>query len=268
MKEQDYYEANKKLWNAKTPVHKASSFYDVAGFRAGKTSLQATELEELTEVEGKSLLHLQCHFGLDTLSWARKGAKVTGVDFSEEAIALAQEISTEENIPARFIASNIYDLTEVLDEQFDIIYTSYGVLCWLGNIEEWARIVARYLKPGGTFYIVEHHPSWMMFEFETGDMNVAFPYFLNKEPMREKSEGTYADMSSELSGVEYFWNYPLGEVITALIQAGLQLEYVHEFPYTHYNCFPNMVELAAGEWHMKGFEKLVPLLFSIKAKKG
>lgn len=267
MKHQHYYRENKALWDAKTPIHQQSSFYDLDGFRAGETSLRATELKELKEVKGKTLLHLQCHFGLDTLSWARQGASVTGVDFSDEAIALARKISKEEDIPAQFIASNVYELPQHLKGKFDIVYTSYGVLCWLGDIFEWARIIAHYLKPGGTFYIVEHHPSWMMFEFDTGKMQLAYPYFLNQEPLSEQCEGTYADKGADLSHVEYFWNHPLGDIITALVQAGLELEYVHEFPYTHYNCFPNMIEVNEGEWQMKGFEKLVPLLFSIKAKK-
>src|SRR5919206_2445351 len=153
-----YVESNRSLWDGWTRLHAHSEFYDLAGFKAGRSSLKDIELAEVGDVRGRSLLHLQCHFGQDTLSWARLGAEVTGVDFSTEAIRLARALNEELHIPARFIQSNIYALPDVLDERFDIVFTSYGVLAWLPDLDAWGEIVARYLKPGGFFYIVENHP--------------------------------------------------------------------------------------------------------------
>ncbi len=159
-----YTQANRALWNAWTLLHEKSEEYDVPGFRAGRCALKPIELAEVGDVAGKTLLHLQCHFGLDTLSWARRGARVTGVDFSDEAIRLARSLSSELAIPAEFIRSDIYELDRVLDREFDIVFTSYGVLVWLSDIRLWGRTVARFLKPGGIFYIAELHPITMIFD--------------------------------------------------------------------------------------------------------
>src|SRR5512139_2419139 len=154
----EYQQANLALWNEWAEINVKSREYDVAGFLAGKSSLKSIELEELGEVAGKTLLHLQCHFGLDTLSWARRGAAVTGVDFSDKAVGLAQALAREAGLEARFICSDLYALPEVLSGQFDIVYTSYGVLCWLRDLEQWAELIAHFLKPGGVFYIADFHP--------------------------------------------------------------------------------------------------------------
>ena len=174
-------ESNKSLWDAWTKIHTApgASGYDIEAFRSGKTTLEQIELTELPDVAGKSLLHLQCHFGLDSLSWARQGAIVTGVDLSSESITTAQQLSEECKIPATFICSDIYALPEKLDEKFDIVFTSYGVLTWLCDLDKWAEIIARYLKPGGTFYLVEFHPFTHMFDEQW--QNIADNYFFSKE---------------------------------------------------------------------------------------
>ena len=131
-------ETNRTNWNERTPVHAASSFYDVEGFKNGLTTLTDIERREVGNVSGKTLLHLQCHFGMDTMSWSRLGAKATGVDFSDTAIDLARALKEDIGTDARFIRSNVYDLPDVLDEEFDIVFTSYGVLCWLPDLEKWA----------------------------------------------------------------------------------------------------------------------------------
>ena len=155
----DYYmRSNLEHWNKLTPIHERSKFYDVESFKSGKSTLKSIELEELGDVSGRSLLHLQCHFGLDTMSWARLGARVTGVDFSDRAISLAQELSKELGIEADFVCSDVYDLRSILDKQFDIVFTSYGILCWLPDLRRWAEVIAHFLRPGGTFYMVEGHP--------------------------------------------------------------------------------------------------------------
>ena len=146
---EQYLEANRKLWDQWTAEHEASPFYDVAGFRAGKDRLRSIELSEMPDVRGKTLLHLQCHFGLDTLAWARRGAIASGVDFSEQSIALARSLSQELGIAADFYCSDIYNLPAVLDGQFDIVFTSYGVLHWLKDLQRWGEVIAHFLKPGG-----------------------------------------------------------------------------------------------------------------------
>src|SRR5690349_4103733 len=158
------FASNERLWDAWTKVHAEGEFYDVAGFREGGVRIRPYEIEALGDVTGKSLLHLQCHFGLDTLSWARLGATVTGVDFSEDAIAYARTLAAELDIPATFVCSDIYHLPEALDGQFDIVFTSYGVLSYLGDLGAWGQVIAHFLKPGGTFYIVEFHPFAESFE--------------------------------------------------------------------------------------------------------
>jgi ubiquinone/menaquinone biosynthesis C-methylase UbiE len=160
---QNYFKANQALWNAKTPVHIESDFYDMPGFLAGNSSLRHVELNEVGEVSGKTLLHLQCHFGQDTLSWAREGAVVTGVDFSEKAIKKAREIADQTQLEAEFVQANVYDLPEILpDRKYDIVFTSYGTIGWLPDLDKWASVINHFLKPGGFFYIVEFHPFiWM-----------------------------------------------------------------------------------------------------------
>jgi len=263
------FETNRTWWNEVTPIHARSDFYDLAGFRAGKLSLLPIEQEELGDVAGRSLLHLQCHFGLDTLSWARLGAQVTGVDFSDQAIALARSLAGELAIPARFLCANVYDLPDVLHESFDIVFTSYGVLCWLPDLARWAGLVAHFLKPGGTFYIAELHPFAGVFDDEEGvtDLRVAYPYFHTPEPLTFDSQGTYADRTAQVTHTTtHEWAHSLGDVVNALIAAGLHIQFLHEFPYCDYPILPFMERGSDGWWRLPG-DNVLPLLFSIKATK-
>ena len=258
-----YFEANKKAWDNKTPFHLKSDFYDVEGFKKRKSSLQHIELEELGDVKNKSMLHLQCHFGQDSLSWTRRGAKVTGIDFSEDAIKAANVLKDELALNAKFICSNIYDVEKHLKEKFDIVFTSYGTIGWLPDLNEWGRLISQYLKENGTFYIVDFHPVLWMFDDDF--KNLHHSYF-NSGVIRDETEGTYADMSAPLKQIQYGWNHSLSEVINSLIQNGLQLEFLHEFPYSVYNVFPNTIKGKDGFWRLKGLEDIIPMMFSIKAK--
>jgi SAM-dependent methyltransferase len=189
----DYLVTNRRLWNAWTPLHEAAEFYDLPGFRASKSSLRLIERTELTDVAGRSLLHLQCHFGLDTLSWARKGAIVTGVDFSERSIGLAQELSTELHIPATFVCADIEQLPNLLNGQFAIIFSSYGVLPWLRDLRRWAEVIAHFIMPGGIVYLVDDHPFMRTLHTnEAGALTIANPYFFSAEPAKMESRGSYA----------------------------------------------------------------------------
>ena len=162
----EIFELNKKAWNNKTPFHLKSEMYKLEEFKKGKSSLKFIEVEELGDVKGKSMLHLQCHFGQDSLSWARMGANVTGVDFSDEAINAADSLRDELELDTKFICSNIYDLESKLDKNFDIVFTSYGTIGWLPNLDKWGKLISHYLKPGGTFYIVDFHNVLWMFDEE------------------------------------------------------------------------------------------------------
>lgn len=258
-----YTETNRELWNKLTEINSKSKFYDLEKFRSGASSLKKVELEELGNVQGKSLLHLQCHFGLDTLSWARQGAEVTGVDFSDEAIKLAQQLSYELDIPAEFVCSDMYELPNVLDKKFDIVFTSYGVLIWLSRLNEWADIVANYLKPGGTFYIVEFHPFINIFDEDWKKMNGS--YFHNKNPVRVEQRGSYADPDADFAYTSYEWSHTMSDVINALRQGDIVVDVFHEFPYSSYDCFPGLEEKDTGEFTLKGHDGDLPLMYSIRA---
>lgn len=259
-----YFEANKKLWNEKASIHKDSKFYDLKGFIDGKTSLKYIELEELGDVKGKSILHLQCHFGQDSLSLARLGAKVVGVDFADKAVKLAKSLNEELNLDAEFVCSDIYELKENLNKKFDIVFTSYGVIGWLPDLTKWAEIISHFLKPGGVFYMVEFHPMMWMFDDE-------FKYFkysyFNKEVIEEEAVGTYADKNSALSGTEYGWNHSLSEVINALINSGINIEHFNEFPFSVYDIFPENEKGEDGNYRFKKYPELLPMMYSIKAVK-
>lgn len=256
--------ANKKWWNDVTPIHSRSKLYDLASFKKGKTSLQPTEIKELGNVRGKTLLHLLCHFGMDTLSWARLGARVTGVDISDESIKLAKKLSAEEKIPAEFIYSDVYDLPKVLNKKFDIIFVSYGVLLWLSNIEKFAAIINHFLKKGGTFYIIELHPFTNILSY---DFKLFYKYF-DKGPYADDSSGTYTDWDENIKGKTYEWSYTISDVINALLRENLKIEFVHEFPFTMYDQFPGfMRKNKEGQYVLKNTEIQIPLLFSLKATK-
>lgn len=257
----EYLKTNQALWDKKTAIHLKTEFYDMDGFRSGKSSLLQFEREALGDVRGKSLLHLQCHFGQDSLSWARLGAKVTGIDFSMEAIQTARALNEELGLDASFVHANIYDLPDHLSGQFDIVFTSYGVLGWLPELEGWARVVRHFLKPGGAFYIIELHPAVMMFEFEDGSLR--YPYFNSGTPLKETVSGTYADRSADLVHDAYFWFHSMSEIIGPLLRAGLALQEFEEYDFWAWNCFSDFRERAPGEYVLASVEPPLPHMFSL-----
>lgn len=266
----EFLEANRKRWDELTPLHARSGFYDVQGLRDGGLTLMPLEQEELGDVAGRSLLHLQCHFGLDTLSWARLGAQVTGVDFSEEAITLARSLSAELGIAADFVRSDLYGLPSVLTGRFDIVYTSYGVLCWLPDLPRWAKVIAHFLRPGGTFYIAEIHPFAYVFrdEKDAEGLEVFYPYFHSAEPLRFQEQGSYAAPGADVfHTVTYEWQHSLGDIVNSLILADLQIEFLHEFPYACERMFPFLRQDREGWWRLEGHPGSIPMTFSLKATK-
>ena len=256
---------NRKNWNERVPIHAASDFYDVAGFKGGRITLTDIERREVGDVSGKTLLHLQCHFGLDTMSWSRLGAKATGVDFSDTAIDMARSLNDELGLNVRFICSSIYDLPDVLREQFEVVFTSLGVLCWLPDLDKWAAVVYRLLRPGGTFYILDGHPFKNVFEVsESGGLRPAYRYF-HDELFSEGNEPSYTGGSELIEGPGYEWQHSLGEIVTALVKAGLMIEFLHEFHVSGYQAFPVMEQGKDGWWRFPEHNDSIPQMFSIRA---
>ena len=259
-----YFEVNKKTWNEKVRIHSKSDMYDLQGFKEGSNSLKRYELEGVGDVTDKKLLHLQCHFGQDTLSWSRLGARSLGVDISNEGIKLAQQLNEELGLDAEFVCCNVLDTSKYVKEKFDIVYTSYGVIGWLPDLRPWARMIAERLKKGGTFYMVEFHPIVWMFDYTDGNPKMKYGYMQN-DVIYEEYEGTYADQSAKMVSKEYGWNHGLGEVISSLTEAGLKIEYLREHDESPYNVLPDLVNTKSGMYATKN--KLYPLIFEIKATK-
>lgn len=257
--------ANKAVWNKRTDAHLASEFYDVQNFKNGKSSLNAFEIELLGNVEGKSLLHLQCHFGQDTLSLARMGAAATGVDFTDTAIAAAKELNDELGLDAKFVCCNVYDTRRHISEQFDFVFTSYGTIGWLPELKPWAQVVSESLKPGGMFVMVEFHPYvWMLDEeFKT----IKYAYF-NEEVIESISTSSYAAKEQLHEPMKEFgWNHPLSDVFSALTEAGLAMEVFREYNGSPYNCFANMEQHADGLYRFTNWGTKIPLVYGIRFRK-
>lgn len=260
----NYIEINKKLWNQRTEIHYNSDFYDVVSFIKGKDSLNPIEIELLGDIKGKKILHLQCHFGQDTISLSRYGAIATGVDFSENAIEKAKKLNEQLGANAKFIQCNIYKLPEILDEKFDIVYTSYGVIGWLPDMKEWAKIINRFLKPKGKFIIVEFHPIVWMFSHDF--KKIEFKY-MDSDPIIEEPEGTYTDRNSGIKEKSVVWNHGLSSVLNSIIKTGLKITDFKEYNYSPYDCFKNGVKIDDRKFKIKGLEDKIPMIFSLKAEK-
>ncbi|MFL5670180.1 MAG: class I SAM-dependent methyltransferase [Chloroflexota bacterium] len=266
------FEANRSLWEVWTRIHAAGEYYDLEGFKAGGVRIRPYEIELVGDVTGKSLLHLQCHFGIDTLSWARLGARVTGADISPSAVELARSLATELGFPdARFVESNLYDLPSALEGEFDVVYTSRGVLGWLPDIRAWAKVVSHFVAPGGTFFITEAHPVLNVFENEgvaPGELRLAYPYWEHEAPLTFAVTGSYADTEAEVGDeTEHSWDHGLGEILTALIDAGLVIETLVEHPYLEWKV-DFLVDDGQGRWVLPADTRgELPLMFSLVARK-
>jgi ubiquinone/menaquinone biosynthesis C-methylase UbiE len=262
--ESNYFEINKKSWNKRTPLHVNSDFYDVAGFLNGQNSLNDIELTLLGDVKGKKILHLQCHFGQDTLSLRRMGARVTGVDFSDKAIEEARNLAQKAGLEAQFICCNVYDLPQYLDEQFDIVFTSYGTITWLPDLNEWAKVIAHFLKPNGKFVLAEFHP--FIWAFDNDFEGIAYPYF-NRGAFVAQQTGTYAAKNAAIK-IEYvFWNHSVSETFNALVNNGLRIDILNEYDYSPYDCCAKMVAIAPKKFQIIPFGDKAPLVYAIQATK-
>ena len=265
MKPEDNYIAiNRKLWNDKVAFHLESEFYDMPGFLKGKTSLKEIEMSLLEDISGKSILHLQCHFGQDSMSLSKLGAKVIGVDFSEEAITVAKQIAVQLNLDTTFICSDIYELPKHLNEKFDVVFTSYGTIGWLPDLDKWAKVISNFLKPNGQLVFVEFHPFvWM---YDADFKSIAYSYF-NTAAIVEENTGTYADKNAPIKNQEVNWNHPTSEVLNSLIANGLTIDQYNEFDFSPYNCFNGMEEFSPNRFRIKAMANKIPMVFALTATK-
>jgi SAM-dependent methyltransferase len=259
----DYRQINRRLWNERTAAHLTTDFYDMAAFRAGASSLKPPELAAVGPVEGQSLLHLQCHFGQDSLSWARLGAQVTGVDLSDVAIETARRLAQELALPAQFLACDLYEVPQQLPTQFDVVVSTYGTIGWLPDLDRWAAVVAQALKPNGRLVLVEFHPVlWM---FDDAFTHFAYSYF-NTGPIITQTPGSYAAPGLDSThSQEIGWNHSLAEVIGALHRQGLSLDWFEEYPYSVWNCFPDMQLVGDEQWVVKGLGAKMPHMYGLRA---
>ena len=261
---EDYYKINKEAWNARTEIHLHSSFYDLNKFKREVKSVPDLDLSLLGDVREKSILHLQCHFGMDTLSLSKLGANAVGVDFSEEAIQTAKSLNEELGLNAQFCCCNIYDAPTVLQgQQFDIVYTSYGVVNWLPDLIQWGQVISQMLKDGGKFVIVEFHPILWMFDENFSQVRYAYS---RKEPYVVE-EATYTDSENENRQKTVTWNHGLAEVINGLLCNGLQILSFGEYGYSPFNLFGNMIAEKNGTFKIAGKNDKILMLFSVVASK-
>lgn len=265
----DWRDANRAMWDERVPLHVASDFYDLDAFRRGKDSLRDFERAEVGDVTGRTLLHLQCHIGLDTLSWARHGAAhVVGLDFSEPAVEAARDLAAELGLGperASFVAADVYDAAEAVpDSSYDIVYTGVGALCWLPDIRRWAETAAHLVAPGGFLYLAEFHPVTDALDDDTGS-RFAHDYF-NREPWIDETPGTYTDFdAATVHNRNYQWQHPLGDVVSALAAAGLRVDFLHEHDVTLFQRFPSLRRGDDGYYRLPPERPRMPLMYSLKA---
>jgi SAM-dependent methyltransferase len=262
----DWRAANRANWDERVPIHADGDFYDIPGFLAGRDTIRDFETAEVGDVDGRTLLHLQCHMGMDTLSWARRGATVTGLDFSEPAVLKARELAVGIGAgTARFVVSDLYDAVDALESQtFDIVYTGLGALCWLPDIRRWARTAAALVAPGGVLYLAEFHPFADILADDDG-RTVEHDYF-RREPTVWDEPGTYADRGAlTAANVTVEWRHGIGDVVSAVTAAGLRLEFLHEYDFSLFPRF-GVLEKDRGYRFPAGRPR-IPLIYSLRAAK-
>ncbi|MEV0253766.1 class I SAM-dependent methyltransferase [Streptomyces sp. NPDC050732] len=264
-----YMARNREQWESWTPLKAASARGVLDDFRRGGVRIHPLELDEVGDVSGRSLLHLQSHMGVRTLSWARLGARVTGVDFSAEGTETARALARDVAPSARFVCANVYDLPDRLTETFDLVYMSHGTLGWLPDLVRWAEIVARFVAPGGRFHLFEAHPTAWLFDQQTPsrELRARYGYFSPGEPLRWQYRGLRAARGAETDGWEYCWGHGMGTILTSLVGAGLAVSHLREWPFVAWPMFPFLEQRDDGWWHLPDDVPAIPLSFSLMAHK-
>lgn len=274
MSHDDYLAANRANWDDRVAIHWEPDGYDAAGFIADPrriTGVVSRDRHRLPDLKGLRVVHPQCHFGMDTLSLARLGAEVTGVDFSETAITAARRLSEESGTPGRFVVSDLYDAVEALGgETFDLVYTGVGALNWLPDVGRWARVMAALLAPGGLLYVREAHPVLWSLDWRQHDdlLVVRFPYFETEEPVPWDEEHTYVGSGTLAHTRTYEWNHGIAEILSAVSAAGLRIESFAEHRELEWLGLPHMIRGEDGLYRLPEAQRdLVPLMFSLRAVK-
>lgn len=273
-----YGDANRAFWDELVDIHLNSGpdGYDVAALRRGDRSLHAIEEAELGPVAGLDVLHLQCHFGVDTLILAQRGARVTGLDFSPAAVATARDLCAELGLEARFVEGDLYAAPELIDGRFDLVYVTWGTICWLPDVASWAMVAAHFLKPGGRFYFCDAHPASLVFDdseeaaaLPAGTLRLHYPYFHRAEPIANTVTVDYADPTAEIRNQRsYEWAHSVSDIVNAVIGAGMRLEWLHEHDEIAWRLLPVLVPGRHGQYRWPdGFEPRLPLSLSLSARK-
>ncbi|WP_350023053.1 class I SAM-dependent methyltransferase [Pseudomonas protegens] len=270
----DYVKLNKTNWDERAPLHAASADYAVQRFvdEAGYLSdVVQFDRPLLGDIRGLRGVHLQCHIGTDTLSLARLGAQMSGVDFSPASLTEARTLAQRCNTPIDYHESDVFLAAEVLPQgNFDLVYTGIGALCWLPSIERWAQTVAALLKPGGRLFIREGHPMlWAINEDHHDSLRVELPYFETREPLVWDDENTYVETDSPLKAtMTHEWNHGLGEIISALLAQGLDITGLVEHQSIPWEALPGqMIVDERGEWRLKEAPWRLPLSYTLQAIK-
>jgi SAM-dependent methyltransferase len=261
---------NLRNWESRVAVHAASATYDLAGLAAdpnARSRVAAFDLAALGDLHGVDVVHLQCHIGSDTVSLARAGAHMTGVDFSPQALSVARDLAVACGVDVRFVESELYEVPEVLGRDFDRVYTGVGALCWLPDIAEWARVVAGLLRPGGRLYVRDSHPMLHAIDDAADDdvLRVTLPYF-EGAPQRWVADVTYTDGPPIGSPESYEWNHGLGEIVQAVIDAGLTVTALREHRECEWQALPQMVRGADGRYRLPTGSDRLPLMFTLEAR--
>jgi SAM-dependent methyltransferase len=260
----NYLEINSKAWNDKTEVHLKSEFYDHDSFLSGKNTLKSPELEVLGDISGKRILHLQCHFGQDTLSMSRMGAIMTGLDFSEKAISIAMNTNDKLGLNAKFICTDVYNLPPALYGKFDVVFTSYGTIGWLPELDSWAKTISNALVPDGKFIMVDFHP--FIWTFDNAIQKIEYDYF-NGAPIIEQIDGTYADRNAPIKTQTISWNHGIGEILNALLKNGINILEFTEKDFSPFDCFENMKKIETDRFVFRHIEQSIPMIYRITGMK-
>ena len=262
-------EVNRKYWDEVADLHFSSSFYDVSHFKSGKSTLSPLDTHALGDVEGKALLHLHCHFGLDTLSWSQHGASVTGIDFSTRAITLAKQLAFETSIPAKFVHGDATELPIFWRDTFDIVLAIEGVVAWVYDLSRWLRSAAMALRPGGIFYLREFHPFAEVVSNNKDTMEVTDDYFRDIRLITFADDpGTYANRIYKLKNTyHYEWLHPLSHIVNSILDAGLSILDLKEFPFCTYQSHRFLVKRQEDIWVLPSGKPTIPLMYSILARK-
>jgi SAM-dependent methyltransferase len=263
---------NRAHWDEKVGIHLGPRGYDLAGLRAGRGRLNTIEEAELGAVSGRRILHLQCHFGADSLKLAQRGATVVGLDFSAEAIAAANRFAGELALAdrARFVLADLYDAPAAIPEpaSFDLVFVSWGALCWLPDIRRWAGIVAGFLRPGGSLYLAEAHPAALVFDdaalLPDGRPGFFAPYFAREPVVMEETRDYTDETATVRNATTYTWVHPLSDIISGLLEAGMMLDWLHEHDGVPRRMFRVLTRGDDRLWHWPD-KPWLPLAFSLRA---